>query len=273
MNPRSFLVRGLLVGLVAGLLAFAVAYVVGEPHVERAIQLEESAAAPAEPSEAASDDGHSHSHDADEAAGGHSHGDEAGGTSRTTQRTWGLLTATVAVGVALGGLVGLVSAAAAGRLGRLSLRGSTLVVAGAGFVAIALVPWLKYPPNPPAVGSGETIGSRTAVYFGLLALSVLAAWAAVLLARQVAERRGGFDGALAGAAAYVVAMVLVTTLMPAVDELGDFPASTLWAFRLSSLFTLATTWAVIGLGLAWSLGRVQREAQEQAARRELAASL
>ncbi|WP_030484154.1 CbtA family protein [Nocardioides aequoreus] len=269
MNPRSFLVRGLLVGLVAGLLAFAVAFVVGEPHVERAIELEESAAAPAEPAS----DGHSHSHSDDEATAGHSHGDEAGGTSRETQRTWGLLTATVAVGVALGGLVGLVSAAAAGRLGRLSLRGSTLVVAGAGFVATALVPWLKYPPNPPAVGSGETIGSRTALYFGLLALSVLAAWAAVLLARRVAAGRGAFDGVLAGVAAYVVAMMLVTALMPAVDELGDFPASTLWAFRLASLLTLATTWAVIGLGLAWSLGRVQREAQEQAARRELAASL
>ena len=86
-------------------------------------------------------------------------------------------------------------------------------------------------------------------------------------------RIDAFEGVVAGVAAYVVAMMLVAVLMPTVDELGSFPASTLWLFRLSSLFTLATMWAVIGLGLAWSLGKVQRDAQDAAERRQLAHSL
>ncbi|MGL5927764.1 MAG: CbtA family protein, partial [Dermatophilaceae bacterium] len=39
MTARAFLVRGLLAGLLAGLAAFAVAYTLGEPHVDRAIAL------------------------------------------------------------------------------------------------------------------------------------------------------------------------------------------------------------------------------------------
>ena len=46
------------------------------------------------------------------------------------------------------------------------------------FVTVALVPALKYPANPPAVGSGDTIGDRTALYFGFVVVSVLTAVAA-----------------------------------------------------------------------------------------------
>ena len=73
----------------------------------------------------------------------------------------------LAVGVALGGLVGLASAFAVGRLGRLTPRQSTGLVAAVGFVGFALVPFLKYPANPPAVGSADTIGDRTALYWVL----------------------------------------------------------------------------------------------------------
>ena len=42
-----------------------------------------------------------------------------------------------------------------------------------------MIPFLKYPPNPPTVGDPATIGARTAAYFamvGLSLLAVLAAW-------------------------------------------------------------------------------------------------
>ena len=42
-SARDFLIRGLLAGLFAGLVAFGVAYVVGEPSVDAAIAIEESA--------------------------------------------------------------------------------------------------------------------------------------------------------------------------------------------------------------------------------------
>lgn len=255
MTARTFLVHGLLAGLLAGVAAFLVAHQVGEPPVEAAIALEEAAAA---------DHGSTGSHD---------HGDEEAVVSRPTQRTWGLAAGTLAIGTALGGLVALVAAAAVGRLGRMTPRQSTAAVAGTGFVSFALVPFLKYPATPPAVGSAATIGERTALYFGFLLLSVVAAGIAVALAQRVWHQRGAYAAVLAGVGAYVVLVAAAAVAMPTVDELGTFPASTLWSFRVSSVLTLATLWGVMAAVLTGLVGRTWERARQDAARRELAAAL
>lgn len=287
ISARALLVRGLLAGLVAGLLAFAVGFLVGEPAIDDAIALEESAsAAPAETS-GSSEEGHSHdegtgahSHDESvgEEAGGHSHGDEEeGGISRATQKGWGLLTATVVVGTALGGLVALVAAGVMGRLGRPGRRirptESVAFVALAGFVAFALVPFLKYPAAPPAVGSGDTIGSRTGLYFAFLLVSIAAAVAATYLGQRLWSTVGAYAGVVGGVLAYVVVVGAAAALMPAVNELGDFPADVLWSFRLGSALTLATMWAGIGVVLGGLVGRLHAQQTATQARRDLAASL
>lgn len=262
MSARSFLVRGLLVGLLAGLASFLVAHQVGEPQVERAIALEESGTA-------------EHSHD--ESAAGetaeHSHDEETAEVSRGTQRTWGLLTGTLAVGLALGGIMALIAAAVVGRLGRFTPGQSTAVVALVGFVAFALVPFLKYPATPPAVGSGDTIGDRTSYYFVYLLLSVLAAVVAVVVAQRLWPQLGAYGAVVAATVGYVAVMVVIGELMPTVNEVGDFPADTLWFFRRASLMTLATLWAVIGIGLTGLVGRLHQQTAAVTARRELAASL
>lgn len=263
MKPRDFLVRGLLVGLLAGIAAFVVAHQVGEPQVEAAIALEESAASAPE----------THVHE-DGATHTHSHADDEGAVvSRATQRTWGLGTGTLVVGLALGGIMALVSAAAVGRLGRLGAAQSTALVVGVGFVAYALVPFLKYPATPPAVGSGETIGSRTGLYFGFVLLSVVVAVVAVLLAARFWERVGALPAVGGAVVGYVLVMTVAAGVFPAVDELGAFPASTLWSFRLASLLTLAALWGVLALGLAWAVQRLAASAQTAEDRRALAASL
>jgi hypothetical protein len=275
MTARAFLVRGLIAGLIAGFATFLVAYSVGEPHVDAAIALEEAgtaAEAHHDGDEAAN--GHTHSH-GDEATGGHSHshGDEATAVSRDTQRTWGLLTATLAVGVALGGIVGLVAAGTIGRIGRLLPGQSTALVTLLGFIAFALVPFLKYPATPPGVGSGDTIGDRTALYFGFVVVSVAAAVAATYAASRLCARIGSYGSVVAAAAGYLVAMVIAGQLFATVDEVGDFPGDTLWFFRRASLFTLATMWGVIGVVLTGLVGRLYAAETARAQRRALAASL
>ena len=259
MSARAFLIRGLVAGLLAGLAAFLVANVVGEPHVESAIALESSGA------------GHSHG----EESGGDSHASEEDDfeVSRADQSTWGLLTGSLAIGVALGGLVALVAAGTLGRLGRLLPGQSTAVISLIGFVAAALVPFLKYPANPPAVGSGDTIGDRTALYFGFLLLSVVAAVLASYAANRLRERVGTYGGVVAGIAAYLVVVIVAALVFAPVNELGDFPADTLWSFRLSSLFTLATMWGVIGVVLTGLVSRLYAQETAVSERRELAASL
>jgi hypothetical protein len=255
MTARALLVRGLLVGLLAGFATFLVAYQVGEPHVETAIALEEA---------------HSHEEPATE---GHTHEEDGTVVSRHNQRTWGLLTGSLAVGTALGGIVALVSAAAIGRLGRMSPGQSTATVALIGFVSVALVPFLKYPATPPAVGNADTIGARTGDYFSILLISVVMAVACTLLGRYLHPRLGAYAAVVIGAGAYLAVLVVAGQVLPTVNEVGDFPADVLWYFRRASLITLATMWTVIGVGLTGLVGRLYRQETTRTERRELAASL
>ena len=251
MTPSNFLVRGLLAGLVSGILSFAVAYTVGEPQVDAAIAVEEEVA-----------DSHTHEHGTDPEV-----------VSRERQSTWGLATGTLGVGITLGGVVGLASAFAAGRLGRLRPSQSTAVVALVGFVSFGLVPFLKYPATPPAVGDPDTIGSRTLEFFAMQGISLLAAIGAVLLARQVIDSLGGYRAILVGAGSYLIAVVVAAVLLPTVNEIGEFPGDTLWYFRLASLLTITTMWATIGVVLTGLIGRLHEREAAAVARRDLAASL
>jgi predicted cobalt transporter CbtA len=266
MTTRTFLVHGLLAGLLAGVAAFVVAYTVGEPQVDRAIALESAGATADHHHEDGAAASHSHDH-----GDGHSHDDAA--ISRTTQSTLGLATGTLAIGVVLGGLTGLLSAVGLGRLGSLRPAASTALVALLGAVSFSVVPFLKYPATPPAVGSGETIDSRTALWFGFVAVSVLGVLAAVAVARWAARRWSGVPGTIAGATAYVVVVAVAALAFPKVDELGGFPASVLWDFRISSLLTLLAMWAVIGAVLTALVDRTWRRQEAVAAQRAFAAAL
>ena len=265
MTPRNFLVRGLAAGLLAGLLTFVVAYAVGEPQVDQAISLEQGSSADAGKAET----DHEHS---EATSSGHSH--DEGGTvvPRDNQSTWGLLTGTLAVSMALGGTVGLLSAFAVGRFGKLRPEQTTGMVAGIGFVSVALVPFLKYPANPPAVGDPDTIGARSIAYFILLAISIVAAAAATQLGRRLA-RTGAYRAAFAAVGAYVVLMVVAGTALPTINEIGDFPGDTLWYFRRASLVTLTTMWLSIGVFTATLIHRLHHREAIRTARRELAAIL
>ena len=77
--------------------------------------------------------------------------------SRTLQKSVGLLTAAVVYGLALGGLFALAFAAVYGRVGRASPARTSILLAAVAFVVLYLVPFVKYPANPPSVGDPDTI--------------------------------------------------------------------------------------------------------------------
>ncbi len=233
-SVSSFLVRGLLAGLVAGILAFGVAYVVGEPSVRAAIALETA-------------DGGQSPGTQDGAA----HGQNDAEVPRSLQETAGLLTGTALTGVTLGGLVGVLSALALGRFGRLGVRASTLLVTGVGFVSLYVVPLAAYPPNPPAVGERETIDLRTTLYFLLVAISVIGAVTAVLVGRHLAARWGAWYAGLAAVGGYLLVTTVAVALLPGYNEIPTgFPAALLYEFRTASFVTSLILWAVLGVVLA-----------------------
>ncbi|SAL18371.1 CbtA family protein [Caballeronia humi] len=237
---RNLLIRGMLAGLVAGLVGCGFAKTFGEPSVARAIAFEEQ---------------HEHSHDhaqasadATQAAHSHDHGDDEEIVSRDTQSGLGLLTGVAVFGTALGGLFSLVFAFAYGRLGALRARGTSAMLALFGFVSVAIVPFLKYPPNPPAVGNPETIGPRTTLFFSMIAISIVAAVLAVWLQRRLDKQHGGWNATLMAGAAYVVLIALAQFVLPSIDEVpAGFPASLLWNFRIASVGIQALLWTTLGL--------------------------
>jgi hypothetical protein len=202
---RSLLVRGMLVGLLAGLLAFAFARWVGEPEVERAIAIETRM---------------------DQARG---EAPEPEMVSRKVQKSVGLLAGVVVYGTAIGGLFGLAFAFAYGRMGITHPRTLSAVLAAMGFVAIVLIPTLKYPANPPSVGNPETIGVRTAAFFLLVIFSVAAMVLALQVRRGLSIRLGVWNSSLLAGALFLLIMAIVCHAFPVVDEVpAGFPVTLMW---------------------------------------------
>ena len=252
MTTGSLLWRGMVVGFAAALLAFGVLKIVGEPAVDRAIAFEsamDEAKAKAE-------------HDAAVARGEHPGPivEEPELVSRHVQAGIGLFTGVATFSIAFGGLFALGFAVCYGRIGNWSPRVTSAVLALMGFIAIYAVPILKYPANPPAIGNPDTIGLRTAIYFGMILLSLGAMIAAWNVRNRLIAQHGAWNATLIGAAVFVVAAVVFALAMPPLDETPEgFPADALWQFRMASLGAQAIIWTVLGLGFgAW----VQRDFAE-----------
>jgi predicted cobalt transporter CbtA len=231
---RNLLLCGLVAGLCAGVVSTGFASLAGEPAIDAAVAYED-AHAPA----------------------GHDAATEPVPVSRALQKTGGLLTALVVDGVALGGIFALVFAFAYGRVGRASPRATAYWLAGAAFVVLFLVPFVKYPANPPSVGDPDTIGRRTALYATMFAISILAAIAAARLRPWLRDRLDGHAATGLALLGYVAIVVAAGLALPGIHEVpGDFPATTLWRFREASVGLQLTMWATIGTLFGFAAQRV-----------------
>ncbi|MEU2850292.1 CbtA family protein [Streptomyces syringium] len=253
ISVRALLVRGMLAGLAAGALALLTAYLLGESRVDAAIAFEEA-----------------HSHD-------HGGGEEL--VSRSLQSTAGLATGILVYGVALGGIAALVYCYALGRVGRFGPRATAVLVSLGAFVAVYLVPFLKYPANPPAVGDPDTLDQRTALFFLMIALSVLLTVGTVILGKRLAPRLGHWYASVVAGAAFLVVVGIAFAFLPSGENVPEgFPAVLLWQFRLATLAVQFVLWA--GFGLLFGhlaerllLGKAgDRQGDETAARTATAAN-
>lgn len=240
---------GLLAGAVGAVLAFVFARLCAEPVIGRAIAFE---------------DGRT---DAENAHGVHEHGAEL--FTRGVQSGPGLGFGVLIFGLAMGALFAVLFTVVYGRAEVGQPQRLSLLLAAGAFGAVYVVPFGKYPPNPPAVGQADTIGARTGWYLVLVLVSVVLAIGAVWLARRLAARCGAWNAGLLAAGAYLVSIVVVAVLLPTVDETPEplrdaagtiiypgFPADVLYEFRLLSLATQLVLWAGIGLVFATISGRL-----------------
>ena len=260
---KRIIIRGVLVGALGGLLAFIFARIFAEPVIQRAIDYES---------------GRDDAKDALAKAMGMPA--EGGGPdlfSRAVQSNIGIGFGILLFGAAMGAIFAVVYCVAIGRVGRVSPRNLALLVAGGLFLGIYLVPFLKYPANPPSIGHPETIKDRAGLYLLMVFLSLLFIVGAVWLEQRLAERFGSWTATLLAAGAFIVAIGIAMLLLPSVGQLSvnvhefgnhatetpqpltdksgaivypGFPADDLYLFRLYSVIAQAILWATIGLCFA-----------------------
>jgi hypothetical protein len=257
---KRIILRGVLVGALAGLLAFVFARIFAEPQIQAAIDYES---------------GRDEAQAALDKAAGLPVGDEGPEIfTRAIQANVGIGVGIVLFGVAMGAFFAVAYAVCLGRVGNLRPRTLSVLVAGGGFLGIYLVPFVKYPANPPSIGHGATIGVRGALYVVMMVCSVAFLIGAVVLGKRLARRFGNWNAALLAALAFVVVIGVVMALLPSLGELAanvrdygeqatetpqplrnpagqivypGFPADVLWDFRFYSIAAQAIMWAAIGL--------------------------
>jgi hypothetical protein len=260
---KSLVLRGVGAGALAGLIAFIFARIFAEPMIQAAIDYEGDR-----------DD----ARNAIAAAAGQAVDPaEADIFSRTVQANIGVGVGVILFGVAMGALFAVVYSLAWGRTGRQTPRQLSLLVALAGFVTLYLVPFVKYPANPPSIGHPDTIADRSGLYLVMVLGSVVAALVAVWAGQRLAERLGNWNATLVGIACFVVLVGVLMAALPSLGELrtnveqygnlatetpqplrnpagtivlSGFDADLLYRFRLYSLGAQALLWAVLGLVFA-----------------------
>lgn len=249
--------RGVLAGAIGGLLAFVFARIFAEPQIRKAIAYE---------------DGRDHAQEALNSAAGISPHEHAEPFSRAVQGNVGIGVALILFGAAMGALFAVAYALYLGRSGRLRPGSLAVLVAGGGFLGFFLVPFLKYPADPPAVGNDDTIRQRSGLYLLMVVASVLFLVLTVWLGKRLRPRFGTWNATLLAAAAFVAATAVVMLLLPSTGELSanaaqhaptetpgpltdatgrivfpGFPADVLFDFRLYSVGAQLLLWSAIGL--------------------------
>lgn len=216
----------LIAGVVAGLVVASFHYVATEPVIEQAIALEE---------QLHTGDGHGAT--------------EEPLVSRDFQRA-GLFLGFLLYGTTWALLFAAVFGVAQRWLPAVSAPQRGLLLAALGYWSVALLPFLKYPANPPGVGDPDSITLRQTLYLGFLALSVASAAAAIAAGRSVSRMQAaGRSRGRAVAVAASVLMVFAAGLllaMPGNPDPIEMPLDLVAHFRVLSLAGLTLFWTVLG---------------------------
>jgi predicted cobalt transporter CbtA len=226
---KALILRAAGVGALAGLVAFVFARIFAEPLIQAAIDYESdrddakaalAAAAGLPPEEAGPDI-----------------------FSRAIQGNLGIGVGMIFFGLAVGLFFGVAYCMLYGRAGAVTAAQLSRRVALAGFLALYLVPFLKYPANPPSIGNPDTIGARS----GLYAVMVIACAVVIGIVMALLPQLGSLS-----ANAGLTSDQLTETPQPLKDPSGTivfpgFDPDLLYRFRLYSVAAQALMWAVIGV--------------------------
>ena len=235
MKAITFIAITLLAGAIAGTIWGAINQVAVEPYIERAIELEMRNAAQSgqvmnNPSEFAA--------------------------YRFWQKGGEIIAGTI-LGLSIGSLYGIVFAYTHGSIsGTNNNKRKALIVASIMWFVLFLMPALKYPPNPPAVGNPETIYYRQSLYVAFLAISGFSALGLAFLYRKMvmtSSNNTKKKAIIIIPSAYAAIMAGAYLAMPANPDPINAPIDLVIGFRITSAITIGMFWALLGVifGALW----------------------
>ena len=160
----------------------------------------------------------------------------------------------IVLGTSVGALFGIVYA-----LSRNSLPGNhdvkkALVLAGAMWFVLYLIPFIKYPANPPTVGDADTIVLRGMLYLSFIAISGIGALVFYKISKKFGTKK------FVAAAAYAVFISAVFFLMPENPDKVLAPMQLVNEFRLASILGVTSFWVSVGviLGFFWHYLKISK---------------
>jgi predicted cobalt transporter CbtA len=178
-------------------------------------------------------------------------------------RDWqkgGQVLAGAILGTSIGALFGIVFAYSRRILpGQHNVK-KALVLAGIMWLTIYLIPFLKYPANPPTVGDSETVVLRATLYLAFIAISGFSVIGFYQLSKKFQGRKKLV--AVIGYAAFMTAIFVV--MPPNPDEIAA-PMELVNGFRVMSFVAVSVFWLALGiiLGLFWQKIQPDKPIQTQ----------
>jgi len=167
-------------------------------------------------------------------------------------RTWqksGQILAGMILGTSVGSLFGIVFA-----LSRNSLPGKNnikkaLILSGIMWMTLYLIPFLKYPANPPTVGDSETVVLRAILYLSFITISGIGAIGFYKLSKKFKNKKKFVS--LIG---YGVFISIAFVMMPDNPDEITAPMNLVNEFRLMSVLGVSSFWISVGiiLGFFWN---------------------
>ena len=245
LKAITFVLITLLSGAVAGTILGIINQALVEPYIDRAISIEAKNAI--------------------------KEGEIIDPIELQNYRLWqkgGEIAAGTILGMSLGALFGIVFVYSRSLLSPHSNSNvrKALILAGIMWFVLFLIPALKYPANPPAVGEPETIYYRESLYVGFLAISGFSALGLAFLYRRLGSlaasnnRKNRLVVVPLIYAAIIVGAFLI--LPPNPDEISA-PMDLVQGFRIASAFTMSIFWGLLGiiLGALWDKAKPHETAK------------
>ena len=229
MNAGYFIVIVLVSGFVAGTIHGAVNLAIVEPYLDEAIGIENQ----------------------NLFTSGEAEDTPQFWVEYNSYRDWqksGQLLAGGILGMSIGALFGVVFAYSRNSLPEGHTVKKTFVLAAIMWFTIFLIPFLKYPANPPTVGDADTVVLRSILYLSFIAISGFGALGFYQLYKklQTGKKIAAFVG-------YAIFISIVFALMPPNPDEITAPMDLVNGFRVMSVIAVSVFWISIAfiLGVFW----------------------